>query len=142
MKSIIYLSCAVAFFQVQTAIAQGTCQQNYVVAIKNCGLKPGVDPKTYSQSQRDCIKSAQAARKTCIASATRLITTPALSSDIAVKLPPPPAPPPDNSWSGFYAGVNGGYGSGSAFGGAHAGYNWQLPSSNWVGGFEAEQSGH
>ena len=106
MKSIICLSCAVAFFQVQTAIAQGTCQQNYVAAIKNCGLEPGMDPKTYSQSQRDCIKSAQAVRKTCIASATPLITTPPLSSDVAVKLPAPPPPMPDNSWSGFYAGVN------------------------------------
>jgi len=140
MKSIPWLFCAVAFFQVQMAVAQGTCQQNYVVAIRNCGLETGVDPKTYSQPQRDCIKNAQVARKTCIASAAPPIRIPALP-DVAAKIPPPP-PASDNSWTGFYAGANGGYGSGGGSGGVHAGYNWQLPSSNWVGGFEAEQSGH
>ena len=139
MKSIPWLFCAVAFFQVQMAVAQGTCQQNYVVAIRNCGLETGLDPKTYSQPQRNCIKNAQVARKTCIASAAPPIRIPALP-DVAAN--PPPSPASDNSWTGFYAGANGGYGSGGGSGGVHAGYNWQLPSSNWVGGFEAEQSGH
>jgi hypothetical protein len=137
MKRILF--CAFAILQVQTAAAQGVCKQNYVAAIRNCGLETGADPKTYSQSQRDCIKNAQVARKACIASAVPLIRTPALP-DVAMKVPPPPAAP-DNSWTGVYGGVNGGYGSGSGFSGVQAGYNWQLPSSNWVGGFEAEHSG-
>jgi hypothetical protein len=112
MKSIFCLFRAVAIFQVQTAAAQGVCQQNYVTAIRNCGSETGVDPKTYPQSQRDCIKNAQAARKACIASATPLIRMPALSTDIAVKVPPPP-PATDDSWTGFYGGINGGHGSGS-----------------------------
>src|SRR6202040_436304 len=39
---------------------------------------------------------------------TALIGTPALAADMALKAPPPPAPV--WSWTGFYLGVNGGYG--------------------------------
>lgn len=140
MKSIFCLLCAVAIFQIQTAAAQGVCQKNYVAAIRNCATEiTGVDgPKTHSQSQRDCIKNAQAARKFCIASAAPLIGTPPLSADNAVKVP---SPSPDGRWTGFYVGVSGGYGLGSGLGGVQAGYDRQLPSNNWVGGFEVEHSG-
>jgi outer membrane immunogenic protein len=47
--------------------------------------------------------------------AIALIGTPAFAADMAVKMPvkAPPAPPaPVQSWTGFYVGVNGGYGFG------------------------------
>ena len=61
------------------------------------------------------------------------------------------------NWSGFYAGIHGGYGwgedSASAFGitssgdidgwfgGGQIGWNWQAPGSPWVWGIEADLSG-
>jgi outer membrane immunogenic protein len=71
---------------------------------------------------------------------------------------PPPAPAPVLSWTGFYAGLNGGYSFGQArstafsgtaaevdvskrvdgwLGGVQAGYNWQV-SSSWLLGVEAD----
>ena len=71
---------------------------------------------------------------------------------------PPPPPAPVMHWTGFYAGLNGGYSFGQArstafsgtageveiskrvdgwLGGVQAGYNWQT-SSNWLLGVEAD----
>ena len=61
------------------------------------------------------------------------------------------------NWSGFYAGIHGGYGWGEGsgnvlgatgfgdidgwFGGGQIGINWQAPGSPWVWGIEADLSG-
>jgi outer membrane immunogenic protein len=87
-----------------------------------------------------------------------LIAGPAMAADMPLKAPPPP---PVWSWTGFYGGVNGGYGWGNWnsyslspifpdgvttnadpnvrgwFGGVTAGYNWQT-SQQWVIGVEAD----
>jgi outer membrane immunogenic protein len=78
---------------------------------------------------------------------------------------PPPPPPPTFSWTGYYVGVNLGYGWGSSaanaafvdtagaffssanttvhpngvIGGGQIGYNWQ--TGNWVAGLEADFQG-
>src|SRR3954451_20030995 len=55
-----------------------------------------------------------------------------------------PALAPGYNWSGFYAGVMGGYawatnGNGSGgFGGGTLGYNWQAPGSQYVFGIEVD----
>jgi outer membrane immunogenic protein len=85
---------------------------------------------------------------------------PASAAEIPVKAPPPPpAPPPIYDWSGFYIGINGGWGqshncvdfgdvtgaiiatgcsdrSGGLAGG-QLGYRWQA-ASQWVFGLEAQ----
>lgn len=107
---------------------------------------------------------------TAIALAT-LIATPALAADMGRKMPvkaPPPAPAPAYSWTGWYVGLNGGYGwskqtdqitavtdpffilravptsvsirANGFIGGAQAGYNWQI-SPTWLAGLEADFSG-
>jgi outer membrane immunogenic protein len=49
------------------------------------------------------------------------------------------------NWSGFYAGVMGGYGwatdGNGGFGGGTLGYNWQAPGSQFVFGIEADAAG-
>ena len=100
-----------------------------------------------------------------IAAATLLITTGALAADLPMKAPVYTKAPvvPVYNWTGFYAGVNGGYSWGNssstldltdpgtgavlmstptkfhmdgAIGGGQIGYNWQ--SGQWVYGLEAD----
>src|SRR5215470_15955339 len=87
------------------------------------------------------------------------MAAPALAADMAVKAPPPPAPPimAVYNWTGFYLGINGGWGrsrncvdfvtvggalvsgcgdrSGGVFGG-QLGYRWQV--NQFVFGLEAQ----
>lgn len=95
-----------------------------------------------------------------IAAAT-FVGAPAFAADLPAKAPVyKAAPAPMFNWSGWYAGVNGGYGwspyndqlrdtsnppflfSGLSpegwFGGGQAGYNWQGVGSPWVFGLEAD----
>jgi outer membrane immunogenic protein len=89
--------------------------------------------------------------------AIALTSTAVHAADMAMKAyaPAPMAPPP--SWTGFYLGLNGGFGgdrntysfsaggvsgtstlnSSGFFGGAQAGYNWQFAPA-WVAGVEAD----
>jgi outer membrane immunogenic protein len=89
------------------------------------------------------------------------MTAPALAADLPMKAPPPPMIPLYN-WSGFYIGVNGGWGqvdncidivdpffgpgvlgdgcrngSGGVVGG-QIGYRWQQPGNHFVFGLEAQ----
>jgi outer membrane immunogenic protein len=55
-----------------------------------------------------------------------------------------PVAAPGINWSGFYAGVIGGYAWGDVkggFGGGTIGYNWQAPGSIWVWGLEVDAVG-
>ena len=52
-----------------------------------------------------------------IAAIAALVATPVLAADMPVKAPPPP-PPPAWSWTGFYIGIDGGYGSNRSTGDA------------------------
>ena len=90
-----------------------------------------------------------------LTTATALISAPALAADLPRKAPPPPPPPPSMfSWTGFYIGIQGGFGagelertlvttgvtetretSGGLIGGT-VGFNWQ--AGHWVFGFEAD----
>jgi outer membrane immunogenic protein len=97
-----------------------------------------------------------------IAAVAAFVAGPALAADLPPKSPPPPAykaPPPvaEFNWSGFYIGVNGGYGWSTqrtynftvdnptgpkingGFGGGQIGYNWQM--NNFVLGAEADFEG-
>jgi outer membrane immunogenic protein len=90
--------------------------------------------------------------------AITLATAPASAADMAVKAPPPAPLPVIYDWSGFYIGINGGWGSsrncwdfvtaagaviadgcadrsGGLFGG-QLGYRWQ--TGGWVFGLEAQ----
>lgn len=103
---------------------------------------------------------------TYLIAAVGLIGTPTFAADMAVKAPPPP-PAPVYSWTGFYVGLNAGYGWGepsynfdgdngagrewlfllnstsgsfdtSGFvGGGQIGYNWQI-NQTWVAGLETD----
>ncbi len=79
------------------------------------------------------------------------------AADMAAKAYMPPPPPPAPTWTGFYVGINGGFGgdrnqypftvggisgtsnlnSSGFFGGGQAGYNWQFAPA-WVAGVEAD----
>jgi outer membrane immunogenic protein len=78
------------------------------------------------------------------------LTGAAAAADLAVKAPPPPAAPPlylPFTWTGAYAGVNGGYGwttssgldANGGFGGGQIGYNVQ--TGNIVVGVEGDVAG-
>jgi outer membrane immunogenic protein len=89
--------------------------------------------------------------------AIALTSTAVRAADLAMKYAPPPPPAPAPSWTGFYLGVNGGFGgdrnkypfsigavSGSSslnssgfFGGSQIGYNWQFAPA-WVAGLESD----
>jgi outer membrane immunogenic protein len=98
-----------------------------------------------------------------IAALVAFITTPVLAADMATKAPPPAAAQPAPTWTGWYTGVNGGWGwldkkqnivittspalggypattTGTdpkgGFGGVTVGYNWQR--GNVVFGLEAD----
>lgn len=98
--------------------------------------------------------------------ASLVLATGALAADLpSIKGPPvyTPPPPPLPTWTGFYLGVNGGYGggnvsfntfdpagllvlhnsvsSGGFIGGGQGGFNYQFPTSNFVLGGEADFDG-
>jgi outer membrane immunogenic protein len=86
-----------------------------------------------------------------------LASTAVHAADLARPYAPLPPPLPVYSWTGFYVGLNGGFGgdrnqypftvggvsgtstlnSSGFFGGAQAGYNWQFAPA-WVAGVEAD----
>jgi outer membrane immunogenic protein len=71
---------------------------------------------------------------------------PAAAADLAARpYTKAPAIAPGINWSGFYAGVMGGYAWGDdvkgGFGGGTVGYNWQAPGSMWVWGVEVDAAG-
>jgi outer membrane immunogenic protein len=86
-----------------------------------------------------------------------LASTAVRAADLARPYAPPPPPLPVYSWTGFYAGINGGFGgdrnqypfsvggvagtsnlnSSGFFGGGQIGYNWQFAPA-WVAGVEAD----
>lgn len=82
---------------------------------------------------------------------------PASAADMARPVYKAPPAPVVYNWSGFYAGIHGGYawGTGQAtifglsdfgdvngwFGGGQIGWNWQAAGSPWVWGIEADLSG-
>jgi outer membrane immunogenic protein len=97
---------------------------------------------------------------TTVAFAALSVATSASAADLAARPYTKAAPLPvavGYNWSGFYAGVMGGYGwsdrvraDGLAlatndlkggFGGGTIGYNWQTPGSMWVWGLEADAAG-
>jgi outer membrane immunogenic protein len=82
----------------------------------------------------------------------------AMAADLGVKAPP--APPPDYNWTGFYAGVQGGYGWGTpewdnssatswayswradgGFGGGMIGANYEFTKAHIVVGIQGEYNG-
>lgn len=89
--------------------------------------------------------------------AIALTSTAAHAADMAMKAYMQPPLPPAPSWTGFYLGLNGGFGgdrnqypfsvggvagtstlnSSGFFGGGQVGYNWQFAPA-WVAGFEAD----
>ena len=73
------------------------------------------------------------------------MATQASAADLAARrYTKAPAMAPGVNWSGFYAGVMGGYAWGDVkggFGGGTIGYNWQAPGSMWVWGLEADAAG-
>ncbi len=93
-------------------------------------------------------------------SALAISAAPVMAADMRApvyKAPPAPVMMQAYNWSGFYAGIHGGYawGEGSAtivgltdfgdidgwFGGGQIGINWQAAGSPWVWGIEADLSG-
>src|SRR5258706_5042292 len=74
------------------------------------------------------------------------MATQASAADLAARpyTKAPAAIAPGYNWSGFYAGVMGGYAWNDVkggFGGGTIGYNWQAPGTIWVWGLEADASG-
>jgi outer membrane immunogenic protein len=86
------------------------------------------------------------------------LVAPATAADLAARTyTKAPIVSPGTNWSGFYAGLMGGYGWSSkvsvdgattntsdikgGFGGGTIGYNWQTPGSMWVFGLEADAAG-
>jgi outer membrane immunogenic protein len=93
------------------------------------------------------------------AAAIGLVSSAASAADLPRKAPAYAPPPPPFSWTGFYIGINGGWGgdkvrypfddpavpvsgeasltSSGALGGGQIGYNYQF-ATNWVAGLEAD----
>lgn len=84
-----------------------------------------------------------------LASSVALSASLASAADMSAPIGKAPMMAPMFNWSGFYAGIHGGYASISdaaigggdidgGFGGVQVGFNWQAPGSNWVFGLEAD----
>jgi len=82
------------------------------------------------------------------------VANPANAADLPRKAPPPAPVVAAFNWSGFYAGVHGGWAWGDlesdffgesielegGFVGGQIGWNWQAPGSPWVWGFEVDSA--
>lgn len=64
-----------------------------------------------------------------IGAAIAALAAPALAADLPVKARPPAAPPPVYNWTGFYVGVNGGWGWNNT-----SGYNYCIDPGGVIGG--------
>jgi outer membrane immunogenic protein len=77
-----------------------------------------------------------------------LVAAPAAAADLPGRPYQAPAYYPQYSWTGFYAGLHGGYGWGDLSGvdlsggfvGGQVGYNWQAGASPWVFGLEVDSA--
>jgi outer membrane immunogenic protein len=100
----------------------------------------------HQRSTLELEKSMKSLLLATVALAAVGMATQASAADLAARpYTKAPAVAPGINWSGFYAGVMGGYAWGDdvkgGFGGGTVGYNWQAPGSMWVWGLEVDAAG-